>query len=88
MSRAPLFLAREVYRRRRWRDAARMLPVVGGVLLILPLLWRNAGTGPAAVYVFGVWAVLIGGAAVIAPRLAAEGEGQRGIAANPDEDAA
>ncbi len=38
----PLFLARAPYRRRRLRDAARLLPVVGGFLLLLPLLTLRA----------------------------------------------
>ena len=37
--RRPLFLARSPYRRRRLRDAARLLPLAGLVLLILPALW-------------------------------------------------
>jgi len=37
---APLFLARAVYRKRRLRDAARLLPVLGMFLLLMPGLWR------------------------------------------------
>ena len=69
--RAPLFLARAVYRQRRLRDAARLLPLVGVFLLMLPLMWSDAaGAGRLAVYVFGVWALLIGLAAYVAPGLA------------------
>ena len=69
--RAPLFLARAVYRQRRLRDAARLLPLVGFFLLMLPLMWSDAaGAGHTAVYVFGVWALLIGLAAYVAPGLA------------------
>ena len=69
--RAPLFLARAVYRQRRLRDAARLLPLVGFFLLLLPLMWSDtAGAGRTAVYVFGVWALLIGLAAYVAPGLA------------------
>lgn len=68
--RAPLFLARAVYRKRRLRDAARLLPLVGAFLLLLPLLWGATGAGRKLVYVFGVWALLIGVAAYIAPSLA------------------
>ncbi len=69
--RAPLFLARAVYRQRRLRDAARLLPLVGFFLLMLPLMWSDtAGAGRTAVYVFGVWALLIGLAAYVAPGLA------------------
>ncbi|MDB5657721.1 MAG: hypothetical protein JWS10_336 [Cypionkella sp.] len=68
---APLFLARAVYRQRRLRDAARLLPIFGFFLLMLPLMWGSAaGAGRVAVYVFGVWALLIGLAAYVAPGLA------------------
>ena len=69
--RAPRFLARAVYRQRRLRDAARLLPLVGFFLLMLPLMWSDtAGAGRTAVYVFGVWGLLIGLAAYVAPGLA------------------
>lgn len=58
----PLFLARATYRQRRVRDAARLLPFLGGVLWLLPLFWTGSGTtGTSAVlvYVFAVWALLI-----------------------------
>jgi hypothetical protein len=61
-SRAPLFLERQVYRRRRLMDAARMLPVLGLVALLLPALWSRdgeTGTAAEAVYLFGLWALLI-----------------------------
>ncbi|MBL4927268.1 hypothetical protein [Fuscibacter oryzae] len=64
--RQPLFLARASYRRRRLRDAARLLPVVGVFLLMLPLLWPQGGAGSAVIFVFVVWALLIGFAAVLA----------------------
>lgn len=82
---APLFLARAVYRQRRLRDAARLLPLVGLFLLLLPLLWGRdapvgqaasqaaggptAGAGGLAVFLFAVWAVLIALAAYLAPAL-------------------
>lgn len=69
--RAPLFLARAVYRKRRLRDAARLLPILGLFLLMLPALW--AGPAPGGrdwVYVFAVWAGLIGLAAALSPGLA------------------
>lgn len=69
--RPPLFLARGHYRRRRLRDAARLLPLVGLFLLILPVLaGPGLATGRAAVYVFWVWGLLILGAAALAPALA------------------
>ena len=67
----PLFLQRASYRRRRLMDAARMLPVLGVILLAVPLLWPEpdtlAGAGAqgevamsyATIYIFGVWALLI-----------------------------
>lgn len=62
--RAPLFLDREVYRRRRLMDAARLLPVVGVLLFLLPLLWAPqetaaADTARGGLFLFLVWAGLI-----------------------------
>lgn len=71
--RAPLFLARAVYRKRRLRDAARLLPIWGFLLLLLPLLWgqfAGKGAGRTVVFVFCVWALLIAVAAWLAPGLA------------------
>ena len=80
--RAPLFLERETYRRRRIMDGARILPVAGFVLILLPVLWTRGGdpgtpTGPAtgtaaeAVYLFALWLVLILVAALLARPLRA-----------------
>lgn len=70
MPNRPLFLARAVYRRRRLRDAARLLPVLGLLLLILPALGREIGAHARdAIYLFTVWGGLIGAAAVLAPGL-------------------
>lgn len=71
---APLFLGRASYRRRRLSDAARMLPVVGAFLVLLPILWSPGqtpapDTGVDGIYLFGVWAALIAGAAALAPVL-------------------
>lgn len=69
----PLFLARAPYRRRRLRDAARLLPVLGLFLLLLPLLWRaNARMSLSSgdvIYFFAVWLGLIALAAAFAPGL-------------------
>lgn len=69
----PLFLARAPYRRRRLRDAARLLPVLGIFLFLLPLLWapsdRIVLRAADVVYFFLVWSVLIGIAAAFAPGL-------------------
>ena len=69
----PLFLARAPYRRRRLRDAARLLPVLGAFLLLLPLLWApdsqvSLSSGDV-IYFFEVWLALIGLAAAFAPGL-------------------
>jgi hypothetical protein len=80
--RAPLFLKRGSYRKRRLRDAARMLPVVGAFLFALPMLWAQDGTTGYGPYIFAVWLGLVLAAAAMAPGLAeevgageAEGEG-------------
>lgn len=67
-----MFLERESYRRRRLMDVARLLPLFGVFLLMIPLLW--SGSDPAGVtegqtgampmskaitYIFAVWAALI-----------------------------
>lgn len=67
--RSPIFVERRGYRRRRMMDAARLLPVLGAVLFLLPLLWApsdldDAAAAPAAtshtyIYLFVVWAALI-----------------------------
>ena len=67
----PLFLGRKGYRARRLRDAARLLPVLGLVLLLLPMLWAPAvrATVADAIYLFVVWVALIAAAAALARRL-------------------
>lgn len=69
----PLFLARAPYRRRRLRDAARLLPVLGIFLMLLPLLWapgtRMAMTAGDVIYFFSIWLGLIALAAAFAPGL-------------------
>ncbi|MEL6564455.1 MAG: hypothetical protein AAF822_13735 [Pseudomonadota bacterium] len=64
---ASVFLERRSYRRRRMMDAVRLLPVLGAMLLMLPLFWPS-GAGPAdeaiamstaVIYVFVVWLILI-----------------------------
>lgn len=75
--RAPLFVARRAYRQRRITDAARLLPIVGILLLLVPFLWRPAATGAAdtvkgSVYLFAVWGGLIIGAGLLARLLGGE----------------
>jgi len=71
--RAPLFLARAPYRRRRLRDAARLLPLLGVFLFLLPMLWasdaRMTMSAGDVIYFFAVWLGLIGLAAGFAPGL-------------------
>lgn len=75
----PVFLARQTYRMRRVVDAARVLPAVGLVLFLLPLLWGAKGSLAAiGIYVFAVWFLLIGAAFAMSRRLArlTGGEGE------------
>lgn len=69
-----VFLERQSYRRRRLMDGARLLPIIGAALFMVPLLWPKVGdenlaaepvkTSTAMIYVFGIWALLIVLAAV------------------------
>lgn len=74
MSKAPtpLFLERRSYRQRRLMDAARLMPLLGGVLWVVPLLWGRAGevsTSTAMLYIFGVWLLLAGLALMLSVKL-------------------
>ena len=69
MSPRAVFLERASYRRRRLRDGARLLPVVGLVAVMIPLLWPQGRSAAALVYLFAVWAGLVLGAAVLARSL-------------------
>lgn len=66
-----LFLERESYRKRRTMDAARALPLIGVVLVLIPLFWGrgDGGTAAALIYYFGVWVLLIAVAGVLSRRL-------------------
>lgn len=90
--RPPKFLARRSYRRRRMIDAARLLPVLGLFLFLLPILWRPAAT-PApdtargGLYLFSAWLLLIAVAFVLARRLSrAERDGEEGAAPGAGEE--
>lgn len=70
----PVYLARAGYRSRRLMDGARLLPVAGLFLVIVPMLWQPADTGmPAtarqAEYLFGIWGALIVVAAILSRQL-------------------
>ena len=83
--RRPVFLERQVYRRRRLMDGARILPVAGLVAMLLPVLWAGSGeatTAREAIYLFGIWFLLILAAFLLsrplreAQGLARDGENQ------------
>jgi len=68
------YLERGTYRQRRYRDAARILPVFATVLFFLPLFWQwdsAAGVRPSVtiVYLFGLWLALIWLAALLSRRI-------------------
>ncbi|MGJ8624090.1 MAG: hypothetical protein ACSHW1_15125 [Yoonia sp.] len=70
----PVFLQRQNYRQRRFRDAARLLPFAGVVLWAIPMSWPDADQGrgvssAGVVYIFGVWVLLIILTAALARRL-------------------
>ncbi len=87
----PLFLARRPYRRRRRMDAARLLPLFGLFLIMLPILWEPVGDGGRRVaqdgiYLFGVWAGLILCARILARGLADPDPPPPAPSARPDGD--
>jgi len=65
------FVERRTYRRRRLMDIARLAPLIGALLFLVPLLWpqQDPGAGPEApaasslssamIYIFAVWGGLI-----------------------------
>ncbi len=66
MARPSVFLERQSYRRRRLADAARLLPILGGGLIAIPLLWPTGDDVTEAVsmssaifYIFACWIGLI-----------------------------
>lgn len=76
-ARSPLFVGRRTYRQRRLMDAARLLPFLGAILLVMPLFWgggpgQGQGTARTGIYLFGVWVGLIGAGFWLARGLAAE----------------
>jgi len=83
--REPIFLGRETYRRRRLIDAARILPVVGALLFLGPMLGSGAAprsTALGGLYIFAVWFGLIVMAALLVRWL---GRGTGGNLADPLE---
>ncbi|UXX82994.1 DUF308 domain-containing protein [Roseovarius pelagicus] len=58
-----VFVERSAYRRRRMTDAASLLPILGVVLFLVPLLWQGdsgSQTTDVMLYIFGIWALLAG----------------------------
>ena len=61
------FLQRRSYRQRRVADAARMLPIAGLILMLLPLLFTGGEAGETepvrtsqiGLYIFALWVVLM-----------------------------
>lgn len=73
-SKQAVFLEKKTYRRRRMHDAARALPVLGVILLMLPLMWSiddgtTTSNADAMLYVFAVWCLLIILSAVVSRAL-------------------
>lgn len=72
MAKSPIFLERRSYRKRRMIDAIRLLPLLGLLLWMLPLIWPVPVPVPAAEegsdvistsvalrYLFGVWIAMV-----------------------------
>mgnify|MGYP001219927698 CR=1 FL=1 len=72
--RGTVFVERDSYRFRRIMDGARILPVAGFVLILLPVLWSfrsGANIAAEAVYLFALWTALILVAAILSRPLRA-----------------
>lgn len=76
--REPLFLARQSYRRRRIEDAARLLPLLGVILFLLPLMVGGVIGSVRLAYVFSAWFGLILAAMFLARHLGRSGQRPRG----------
>jgi len=92
-----VFLERHSYRRRRLVDVARLLPFLGVLLLLVPLMWMG-GDDPdvvsgaaeampmsrAIIYIFSVWGALILAAVLFGIGARRWGEDGRETAPRPD----
>ena len=68
-----VFLERKSYRQRRLADAAKLLPLIGIILMLLPILWLyDAKTAGGLIYIFTVWAGLIVVVGFLSRRLSTE----------------
>ena len=91
-----LFLERRTYRLNRLQDAARLLPLLGLVLIFGPTFIRDTGSGEgtgslsaALVYYFAIWLGLIVVTAVLGralSRLGAQAEAAEHEVDAPPED--
>lgn len=81
----PVFVERKTYRRRRMADGARMLPILGGLLFCMPLLWA-VGSPPKTtvtmLYLFVIWIALSVISAVISRHLHDDASGSQKDAEN------
>lgn len=62
--RSSVFLERQTYRRRRLIDLIKMLPLIGIILWLVPLLWPTEGedrvsSADAIIYIFVIWFILV-----------------------------
>lgn len=82
--RASPFLARRAYRRRRLMDLARILPVLGAMGFVLPVMMAGRDPesgmwfGPGFAFFLMLWAALVGVSALI-------GRGLRPAITAPEE---
>ncbi len=79
----PLLLEPRRYRRKRFMDAAYVLPILGFVLWILPVLKGPAKppggeTAGGMIYLFVIWAGLILGAFILSRTLRSDDGGDEG----------
>ncbi len=80
-----VFLAQSTYRRRRLIDAVRMVPVIGLLFFLLPILGSGSetrATSSGGIYLFSVWLVLIVVSAVLTRLLS---RGNQGVGSDPRE---
>lgn len=78
-----VFVERRTYRRRRAADAARLLPLLGAMLLCMPMLWGSPGgegaktvlsTTSVMTFLFGTWVVLIVLASFVSAQVSVDDE--------------
>lgn len=57
----PLFLERASFHRRRLGDAARVLPILAMLLILVPVWWvpSSVSFAAGAVWIFTLWGVLV-----------------------------